>query len=84
MNAGTSLFYIGVGEKAKELEWLRATLLEELVEKVKLEGFQIPGAQPFQKEVNPDLQEALTAIPITNHLVVTGKGEDRSLELTKR
>ena len=83
LNAGTSLFYIGVGEKAKELEWLRATLLEELVEKVKLEGFQIPGAQPFQKEVNPDLLDALPAIPITNLLVVTGEGEDRSLVLPK-
>ncbi|CAL1146424.1 unnamed protein product [Cladocopium goreaui] len=83
LNAGTSLFYIGVGEKAKELEWLRATLLEELVEKVKLEGFQIPGAQPFQKEVNPDLLDALPAIPITNLLVVKGEGEDRSLVLPK-
>ena len=83
LNAGTSLFYIGVGEKAKELEWLRATLLEELVEKVKLEGFQIPGAQPFQKEVNPDLLDALPAIPITNLLVEKGEGEDRSLVLPK-
>ena len=83
LNAGTSLFYIGVGEKAKELEWLRVTLLEELVDKVKLEGFQIPGARPFQKDVNPDLLDALPAIPITNLLVVKGDGEDRSLVLPK-
>jgi hypothetical protein len=38
---------------------------------------------PFQREVNPDLLDALPAIPITNLLVVKGEGEDRSLVLPK-
>ena len=60
-NVGAQLFYVGVAEKAKDQEWLRASLLDELVEKLKQGQFQIPGARPFQHDVPGDLLEALPA-----------------------
>lgn len=36
MNSGASMFYIAVGEKSKELDWLRLSLNDDLVTKSRL------------------------------------------------
>ncbi|CAK9112393.1 unnamed protein product, partial [Durusdinium trenchii] len=81
LTSTASLFYVAVAEKGKEVDWLRATLVEDLVDKVKAEQFQVPGQRPFQKEVSADLLEALPALPVMNLLVTTGEGDEKKLKI---
>ena len=85
MNSGASMFYVAVGEKSKELDWLRLTLVEEMVDKVKGGHMTLPNmSKPFQPEVANDLLEALPALPIMNLLVTKGEGEFRELKIPKK
>ena len=81
LGGNTSLFYLAIGEKSKDLEWMRLTLLEELVEKAKSGQFVVPGMQPYQAEVNADLLEALPTLPVMNLLVTSGEGEFKKLQV---
>ena len=84
MNSGASMFYVAVGEKSKELDWLRLSLNDELVEKVKAGSLTIPGMQKaFAPDLAADLLEALPAPPIMNLLVTQGEGEFRKLVIPK-
>ncbi|CAK9068414.1 unnamed protein product [Durusdinium trenchii] len=80
---GTSIFYVGVVEKAKDLEWLRVSLVDDLVEKAKGGQFQFPGQRAYQKDIPSDLLEALPQFPILNLLVTSGEGEFRKLQIPK-
>ena len=76
----TSLLYVAVAEKGKDLDWMRLTLQEELVDRVKQAQLVLPGmTQPFQQEPNADLLEALPSLPIMNMLVTEGEGEFKKL-----
>ena len=83
LNIATSLFFVGVPEKNKDIEWLRLTLIEELVDKVKAGNLVLPGMQPFQAEVSNDLLEALPALPVMNLLITEGEGEFRQLKIPR-
>lgn len=84
LSDGASLFYCAVGEKSKELDWLRLTLVEDLTDKMKAGNMVIPGSRAFQSEVAPDLLESLPALPIMNLLVTQGDGEFRKLVIPKK
>lgn len=81
LGGNTSLFYLAVSEKVKDLEWMRLTLLDDLVEKSKTGQLSIPGMQPYQSEVSQDLLEALPTLPVMNLLVTSGEGEFKKLQL---
>ena len=81
LGSPTSLFYLAVGDKGKDLDWMRLSLAEELVEKAKAGQILIPGMQPFQKELNPDVLDALPTLPIMNLLVTSGEAEYRKLQV---
>ncbi|CAK8987791.1 Uncharacterized protein SCF082_LOCUS1126 [Durusdinium trenchii] len=81
LGCSASLFYCAVGDKGKDLDWMRLSLIEDLVDKAKHGQIQIPGMTPHQQEISSDLLEPLPTLPIMNLLVTTGEAEFKKLQI---
>ena len=76
----TPLVYVAMSDRETDSEWMQATLLEDLVGKVKAGAFSVPGAKPNQ-EMPADLLQPYPNLPTMNLLTTKGADDKKQLQI---
>ena len=72
----TSLFYLGVCEDQKEIDWIMSSLTDELVENYCSGTYSLPNKQKLQKDISDDLLEPLPPLPKMSILILSGANDE--------
>ena len=80
LSHNTPLVYVAMSDRETDSEWMQATLLEDLVGKVKAGAFSVPGTKPNQ-EMPADLLQPYPNLPTMNLLTTKGADDKKQLQI---